>query len=195
MVFFLISVGAYLPIVAQKYFGEIKSHFHLKIILDFLKVKTAVFSCPILLIVIILYLNCMSLSLKIPPLPVADEPIYYPVGAIDYMLRNKISGNILTEFDWGEFIIWTSCSLLRVALDGCYETVYPESVANEYFDFCDGRKGEFLDNYRHDLVLFKPNSPGLKFIQKRAAWHQLYADAGSILLAYNPDAILEKEVK
>jgi hypothetical protein len=84
---------------------------------------------------------------------------------------------------------------LRVALDGRYETVYPESVANEYFDFCDGRKGGLLDNYRHDLVLFKPNSPGLKFIQKRAAWHQLYADAGCILLAYNPDAIFKKDAK
>ena len=31
---------------------------------------------------------------------------YYPTGAMGYVKRNYPSGNILTEFAWGEYLIW-----------------------------------------------------------------------------------------
>jgi hypothetical protein len=184
MVFYLIAAGAFLPVVAQQYFGQIKSH-SLDSIFNFLKARVAVFLIPALLSIVItlLFLNPVSFSLKVPPLP-ADEHIYYPVGAIHYLQQNNISGNLLTEFGWGEYLIWTSNSILRVGLDGRYETVYPESVGKEYFDFIYGRDERFLDKYPHELALLHHDTRGLKFIKKKREWHQIYADAGCILLAY-----------
>jgi hypothetical protein len=188
MVFFLIAAGAFLPAVAQQYFAQIKFH-PLDIIFNFLKARAAVFSTPLLLVIMIpiLFINPVSFSLKVPPLP-ADEHMYYPVGAIYYLHRNNISGNLLTEFGWGEYLIWTLNSNLRVGLDGRYETVYPDSVGKEYFDFIYGRDERFLDRYPHEMALLHPDTRGLKFLKKRREWHQIYADAGCVLLAYEPDS-------
>ena len=124
--------------------------------------------------------RCHPLSLEIPPLPekasVAD--IYYPVGAVEYIKSQRLKGNLLTEFDWGEYLIWILSPQCKVALDGRYETVYPEEVTDQYFDFIDGRKNwrEFLQKYPPEMVLIKSQGKAYGLIHADQQWRQVYFD-------------------
>jgi hypothetical protein len=88
---------------------------------------------------------------------------YYPTGSLKYIKRSQLSGNLLTEFGWGEYLIWNLAPEVRVALDGRYETVYQDRVTNEYFDYMNGKENGFLDAYAHDFVLLNPESPPVAF--------------------------------
>ena len=90
---------------------------------------------------------------------------------------------MLTEFDWGEYIIWELNGKCRVAMDGRYETVYPEYVSREYFEFAAGGRNwrQFLDKYPHDLILLKYNNHLCEIIRKEPKWSQVFIDEGSVL--------------
>jgi len=179
--FFLIAAGAYLAPLAQRYFAGMQLQPRFRPLFYSIKGRGGKICLLVFMTLMVFYLGPKSLSLEIPDSPIAGRRDYYPVGAIEYIQRNEISGNILTEFNWGEYVIWTSHQRLRVGLDGRYETVYPDLIAQEYFDFYYGRNEAFLDKYPHQLALLKPNTEGLKFIRKRPEWEKLYADSGSVL--------------
>ena len=82
-------------------------------------------------------INQNPLSLKLPSQPNPDIKfmVYYPLEAIDYIKEHALSGNLLTEFHWGEYLLWNLYPRCRVSLDGRYETVYPDQVSREFFDF------------------------------------------------------------
>ncbi|HSB30749.1 MAG TPA: hypothetical protein VLD55_04040, partial [Candidatus Sulfobium mesophilum] len=102
---------------------------------------------------------------------------------LEYIKGNYSSGNILTEFVWGEYLIWNLGPHMKVGLDGRYETVYQDKVANEYFDYMKGKKNGFLDAYAHDLVLFKPDSLTAYSLRSSPDWKVTYEDMDSILFA------------
>jgi hypothetical protein len=107
----------------------------------------------------------------------------YPTGAVDWIMKNNISGNILPHFDWGEYLIWTCYPSSRVAMDGRYETVYEEYVYKEYFDFLTGREGwqTFLNKYPHDIVLIKRYTKTHSLMLKELLWEEKYSDQTSVL--------------
>ena len=113
---------------------------------------------------------------------------YYPVGAVAYLDCHRLSGNLLTEFGWGEYLIWTLYPRCRVALDGRYETVYPPRVAQNFFDFINqkGNSRQFLDDYPPDLILLAPRSKAFVLISSLPGWRQVYADTGSALFVRHP---------
>ncbi len=130
------------------------------------------------------------LHLETSPLPEPDSlpGHYYPVGAVAYLDSHHLSGDLLTEFGWGEYLIWTLYPRCRVALDGRYETVYPPRVAENYFDFCNQVRNsqQFLEDYPPDLILLAPRSKAYAFISSLPGWRQVYADTGSALFVRRP---------
>jgi hypothetical protein len=106
----------------------------------------------------------------------------YPVGAVQFIQNNSIKGNILTEFSWGEYVIW-SLPESRVAMDGRYETLYTEEAAREYFEFTKGGLGwrEYLDKYPHEMILFRQQSVVSALLRTDPQWTPLYSDTDCIL--------------
>jgi hypothetical protein len=106
----------------------------------------------------------------------------YPVGAVEFIRKHGIKGNILTEFSWGEYIIW-SLPESRVAMDGRYETLYTEKTAREYFEFTRGGIGwrEYLDKYPHEMILFRQESTVRALLRSEPQWTQVYSDSDCIL--------------
>jgi hypothetical protein len=113
---------------------------------------------------------------------------YYPVGAMAYLQARHLAGKLLTEFAWGEYLIWNFYPACRVALDGRYETVYPQGVAKEYFDFINqvGESRKFLEDYPPDLILLAPRSKACAFMGANPAWRRVYADTGAALFVRRP---------
>ena len=139
------------------------------------------------------------LSLKLPLKADKDSKfsIYYPSGAVNYIKEHALSGNLLTEFSWGEYLIWTLYPQCRVSLDGRYEQVYPEIIYKEYGDFIFGRGNwkNFLDKYPPDIILIPFQSKLSSLIQNEPHWQKIFADSCSILFVKKTVKQLNNQIK
>jgi hypothetical protein len=107
-----------------------------------------------------------------------------PVGAIDFMAANHLSGNIMSDFGWGEYLIWHTAPASKVFIDGRYDTVYPQSVIGDYLKFHSQPTRDFLEKYPHDFVLLgHDDKPEIDFMITAHDWRALYRDASCILFA------------
>ena len=107
-----------------------------------------------------------------------------PVGAIAFMQERGLSGNIMTDFTWGEYVIWHMAPASKVFIDGRYDTIYPPDVVDDYLAFHYGAAGakEVLRKYRHDFILLSPNDEAALAVTASAPeWKQLYRDGSCVL--------------
>ncbi len=102
----------------------------------------------------------------------------FPCGALKWLENNSFRGNILTSFHWGEYVIWHIYPHCKVAFDGRYETVYPELVQKEYFDFVNAndRWKYFLEKYPHDAILVNTKTRIYFLLTREPAWRVAYTD-------------------
>ncbi|HZE21332.1 MAG TPA: hypothetical protein VE082_04695, partial [Desulfobaccales bacterium] len=125
-------------------------------------------------------------SLRTPAFPLSGKAVpgnYYPVGAVNYIKKHGLSGKLLTEFGWGEYLIWILHPRCYVSPDGRYETVYPSEVMKQFFvwDSGDVDWRTFVDRYPPDMILINSRSRLYRQILGASQWRQVYADAGSAL--------------
>jgi hypothetical protein len=116
------------------------------------------------------------------------EPV--PRGAVEFMKRHRLHGNILNNFDWGEYLVWHLAPDSRVFIDGRCELVYPDPLLTQYLDFLYGRPGgrELLDRYPHDLALLKVSTGAYQIVSADSRWKEIYRDSFSALFARVPIA-------
>jgi hypothetical protein len=185
-VFFLLAFGVYMPVVFTVFLGAIETHqgvvnfrggWGRKALVLLLGCLTAFFAHK--------FVSNSPFSLRTPPRRDLAEKrrFYYPIGAIEYIKTHNLKGNILPQFSWGEFIIWTLYPQCRVAMDGRYETVYQDDLCMEFWDFQYGRDGwqRFLSKHPHDMVVIKSNSTAHKLLQAEPGWKEAYVDAGCVV--------------
>ncbi|HOU05694.1 MAG TPA: hypothetical protein PLT97_10215 [Smithellaceae bacterium] len=137
---------------------------------------------PILLIVF--YLSANSLVKKtafldvLPTFSLSAPSNVFPTGALKWLDENSFEGNIAPSFPWGEYLIWSCYPRCKVAMDGRYETVYPEHVQKEYFDFLRGGKDWriFLRKYPHDAFLLPAKTKIHSLMIEEQAWKTVYSD-------------------
>ncbi len=125
----------------------------------------------------------VPLSLEVlSPNQVLEGQISYPVGGITFLKENNLSGNILTEFDWGQFVMW-ALPESKVAMDGRYETVYPDHICREFFAFTYGRPGGegYLGKYPHEIALVNANSIARIELARAPGWDLVYEGDGCVV--------------
>lgn len=118
-------------------------------------------------------------------------PAGYPEGAVKFMAAHKLHGNILCDFNWGEYLIWHVAPGSRVFIDGRYDTVYPLAVIRDYLNFYFNRRGAaaVLARYPHDYVLIPPDSKAAMLMGRRADWRVIYRDKTALLFARHDAAL------
>ncbi len=106
-----------------------------------------------------------------------------PTDAVAFMERHGLHGNILNQFEWGEYLIWHVGGDSRVFIDGRTELVYPDRLLRQYAIFFYGMKGadKLLDEFPHDFVLMGVHTKGCDVVRKDARWHLLYSDQTAAL--------------
>jgi hypothetical protein len=111
------------------------------------------------------------------------EPV--PRGAVEFMTSHRLHGNILNNFDWGEYLVWHLAPESRVFVDGRCELVYPDSILAEYLGFLYDRPGgeKLLDRYPHDFVLVKLRTGAYRLVSTDSRWKEIYRDSFSALFA------------
>ncbi len=102
------------------------------------------------------------------------NPEVYPLYAMNFLEANKIDGNILVFFDWGEYVI-NKRPASKVSIDGRLWTAYPDEVFRENLALRNGEKGweEMLDKYPHDIILMDHINSDLENV---AGWVKIYND-------------------
>ena len=118
--------------------------------------------------------------------------IGYPVRAVEWLSRTGARGNMATFFDWGEYVIWHLAPDIRVSMDGRRETVYPDSIYQEYLRFQSGTEGwrDLLERPETDLVLFSKDWPTYQLLLLDPEWSEVYDDsiAGVFVRAHRKPA-------
>ncbi|MBF0529165.1 MAG: hypothetical protein HQK55_07825, partial [Deltaproteobacteria bacterium] len=114
----------------------------------------------------------------------APDEHYYPVAAMEFIKTHGLTGRLAPEFSWGEYLIWHLYPKVRVAMDGRYETVYPDYFGLEYFDFIEGRPGweKFLAKYPTEMVLVPINRPIRLILKYQPDWREILTADGCALL-------------
>jgi hypothetical protein len=185
-VFFALAVGAYMPLLLTAYFREITARPGFMALTSRLGRKIPALAL-ILLMGYFAYKSVsqgpLQLKFSTEPAAATEAGIYYPLGAIDYLEQHHLSGKLLVSFNWGEYCLWKLYPQCRIAIDGRYETVYPENLYKEYFDFLMARKGwrNFLEHYPPDLILIELRSRPYALLSRDPQWRQIYADPGCVL--------------
>lgn len=186
-VFAYMVLGVYLPTAITSLIQALGAQSRLKPFLTNSSWKKAAVVSGALLLGLFSYRIAakgpFSLDLPSHPRSSGQDPVYYPLGAISYIKENHLKGNLLTEFNWGEYLIWVLYPDCRVSLDGRYETVYPEAVCLEYFDFINARENwrDFLAKYPPDMILLDSRTKICSLLRQEKAWRLLYEDPGAAL--------------
>jgi hypothetical protein len=109
----------------------------------------------------------------------ADRGILFPVRAVAWLAESEVEGNLATYFDWGEYALWHLYPEMRVSMDGRRETIYPDSIYEEYLRFQNGigEWDDHIDRHGADLVLFSRLWPAYNLMQLKPGWELLYEDS------------------
>jgi hypothetical protein len=97
----------------------------------------------------------------------------------------------MTDFTWGEYVIWHMAPASKVFIDGRYDTVYPPRVIDDYLAFHYGAASasDMLRKYPHDFILLSPNDEAaLGLMASAPEWKRLYRDGSCILFARTDSA-------
>jgi len=101
-----------------------------------------------------------------------------PSGAVAFMKQNSLHGNVLSEFGWGEYLIWHLAPDSKVFIDGRYDTVYPAGIIEDYLAFESGgpEAQRVLKAYPHDFAIVRPLSRAARLMSEEGNWKLIYRD-------------------
>ncbi len=139
----------------------------------------------------------VCLMRTLPQLRIVEvDRSFYPVSAMEFMESHDLQGKTLVSFNWGQYVLGYFATKHdgRVAIDGRYETCYPRTTIDRYFDFLLGAPDSSrryrspttppydpnwaLEHERPDLVLIERNSFGTKVLEEHGnEWVLLYRDS------------------
>ncbi len=107
-----------------------------------------------------------------------------PLGAVSFMQRNHLHGNILNQLEWGDYLAWHDPNS-RIFIDTRNEILYPDSIIREYARFYYGLAGgdRLLDAYPNEYVLITTKSKAFETMLSQHRWRLIYRDQNSALFA------------
>lgn len=108
-----------------------------------------------------------------------------PNGAVDFMQAHDLSGNVLCDFGWGDYLIWRMAPKTKVFIDARYDFVYPMKIIYDYFDFYldHSRARKVLNSYPNDFILIPPKAPVRALMERSPGWKLIYSDPNAMLFA------------
>jgi len=115
------------------------------------------------------------------PVPVQGAP---DSEVAAYVREQKLKGNVLTWFTWGQYSIWHFSPDLKVSMDGRRETVYGPALISDHLQFYFGTSEEwrYADVLKADYIWIPKHLPVARTLQ-RHGWNALCTGKYSIFLA------------
>lgn len=104
-----------------------------------------------------------------------------PLKAITLLQDEGVEGNMVTDYAWGQYVLWHSFPKTRVAYDGRYRTVYPEKLEQQFMAFikadaADAGRFALLDEFPTEIVLLPSQAPASQQLVERKDWVRILHD-------------------
>jgi hypothetical protein len=117
-----------------------------------------------------------------------------PIQSVQLIKQSGVTGNLMIDFNWGEYAIWQLAPRVKVGMDGRRETVYPEQMYAEYINFYFGIKewDAVLKEYPSDMVLMSSKSAPVNLLKLKADWQVVYADQLSTLFVRRDSPVAQQ---
>jgi hypothetical protein len=127
-------------------------------------------------------------------LKILVEPQVYPSYLAQFMKKNQLKGNILTPYDWGEYLIWKLPNS-KVSIDGRFRTAYPEAVINwnQKVYSLNNPGPEILGKYPTDYMVIRKKDMPTNFRLKNNNWEKIYEDLIAILFVSKNQIAVSKK--
>jgi hypothetical protein len=108
-----------------------------------------------------------------------------PADAVSFMNSHRLTGNVLADYAWGQYVIWHGAPGMKVFIDSRYDLAYPPAVVRDWLEFDNNTAGgsHTLTAYPHDFVLVPKDSPAVKLMDSRRDWRFIYSDDTARLYA------------
>ena len=108
--------------------------------------------------------------------------------AVAFMRTHRLSGGVVTYFDWGEYGMWHMPEGLKVSMDGRRETVYTDRTVADHLELYRGteRGLSYLESLDADYVWLPQHLPVVSLL-KIKGWVLLFQGPQSVLFA-TPEA-------
>jgi hypothetical protein len=112
------------------------------------------------------------------------NPLAYPVGSIEFIKQNNITGNLATNYGWGSYTFWKLYPQCRVLIDGRYEEVYPNDIYDEAMKLSEHEKDwqTPLRDFHTDVLVLPKSTYTLSDILRLTKWKAVYDDMVSVVL-------------
>ena len=108
----------------------------------------------------------------------------FPVGSLEFIRQNNLSGNLATAFDFGSFAEWKLYPQCKTMIDGRYEEVFP----NDVFDLAmrlsvrQGQWWEVVNRFPTDIVVLPKQGYSVADLPSLRGWKPVYQDHVSVVL-------------
>ncbi|HEY9156453.1 hypothetical protein [Candidatus Binatus sp.] len=108
-----------------------------------------------------------------------------PVDAVNFMNSHRLTGNVLAQYAWGQYVIWHGAPGMKVFIDSRYDLAYPPAVFQDYLEFANNLTGgsHTLAAYPNDFVLVQRGLPAVKLMASQRDWRLIYSDPVAVLYA------------
>lgn len=115
----------------------------------------------------------------------------YPTTAIAWIQNEGADGNLLNEYAWGGYLIWTAPER-KVFIDGRTDIFDWTGVLKDYLRWytLQDDPNALLDQYQIEYCLLFANSPIARVMGLLPGWEKAYADELAVIYRRTPQDIL-----
>ena len=108
--------------------------------------------------------------------PMAPARKLSPTGAVDYIQREHLSGNIYNPYNFGGYLIFRG---IKTFVDGRTDQLFTGGFATRLYDAVDQNPRKFiayLMAYNVSIAIVVPNSREAQELSRAAGWQKVYSD-------------------
>lgn len=100
-----------------------------------------------------------------------------PVDAVQFMKKERLTGNMFNNDEFGDYIIYAAWPEYKVFFDGRSD-MYGEKIGEEYLKVAGIKTGwdKVLMKYNINWIIYNANSPLSNLLLERNDWKLIYAD-------------------
>jgi hypothetical protein len=106
----------------------------------------------------------------------------YPAGAVHYLRRHPLFGNMFNLDKWGGYLIW-ALPERKVFIDGRNDIFEYSGVLLDYYRFStlQSRPEEFFGRYNLKVALFQRGNVLQTYFEALPGWTEAYCDSDSVV--------------
>lgn len=102
----------------------------------------------------------------------------YPVRAVEFIRINKLKGNLLVDFSFGDYASYKLYPNNKIFMDGRYEEVYDVNMLKVlgYFHVGGRNWNNLLIKFPPNVILLEKRYPIYKILKNEKNWKQVFDD-------------------